>query len=467
VSCLRLYNGPAGRASGLWQRAKLPPGPHLPSALQAIGWSQRPLPFLERCQKQYGDIFTLRIRHAGTWVVLCDAQDIKQIFTTSPQLLGAGVANTLLGPLLGKRSVMLLEEPEHQTRRRIMLPSFHGASIERYRELIASVARGQIRTWPVGEPLELWPRMQAITLEVIMRVVFGGIESPQLQRLREHLNELTQWLNDPSRLRLLALLGPRWLAGNADFRSVLAPVEQAVLEEVHWRHAAGAAGMGDDVVSMLGRARYEDGTALSEQDLRDELITLLSDGPTATLLSWAFERLLRHPDKLARLRAEVLAGDSEEYLDAVMKETMRLCPAVPIVVRRLEEPMRLSGYVLPAGTRVAPCIHLMHRRADIYPQPLRFMPERFLQGTPGMYTWIPFGGGARRCLAASFAQLEMKRVMHTVLSEVELASATARSEGMTRSSIAFAPDGHARAMVLRRMHDTPDGPEEPMLSRAA
>jgi cytochrome P450 len=433
----------------------------MPSTLQAIGWSQRPLPFLERCQKQYGDIFTLRIRHAGTWVVLCDPQDIKQVFTTSPQLLGAGVANTLLGPLLGKRSVMLLEEPEHQTRRKIMLPSFHGASIERYRELIAGVARAQIHDWPVGEPLALWPRMQSITLEVIMRVVFGDIDSPHLTQLRELLAELTQWLNNPGRLALLAVLGPRWLAGNAEFKQMLAPVERAVLDEVHRRHAAGEAGIGDDVVSMLGQARYEDGTPMSEQDLRDELITLLSDGPTATLLSWAFERLLRHPDKLARLRAEVLAAEEETYLDAVMKETMRLCPAVPIVVRRLEEPMRLSGYELPAGTKVAPCIHLMHRRADIYPQPLRFMPERFLQRAPGAYTWIPFGGGARRCLAASFAQLEMKRVMHTVLSEVELVAAQPRSEGMTRSSIAFAPDGHARAMVLRAH---PNGTDRSMLA---
>jgi cytochrome P450 family 135 len=446
---------------------QLPPGPQLPSTLQAIGWSQRPLPFLERCQKQYGDIFTLRIRHAGTWIVLCDAQDIKQVFTTSPERLGASVANTLLRPLLGQRSVMLLEEPEHHTRRKIMLPSFHGRSIERYRELIADVARRQTHTWPVGEPLALWPRMQSITLEVIMRVVFGDIESDRLQHLRDLLQELTEWLNNPGRLALLAVLGPRWLAGNSDFKRAMAPVERAVLEEVHRRHAAGRAGSGEDIVSMLGQARYEDGTPLSEQDLRDELITLLSDGPTATLLSWAFERLLRHPEKLARLRAEVLAGEREDYLDAVMKETMRLCPAVPIVVRRLEEPMQLGGYELPAGTKVAPCIHLIHRSADIYPEPLRFIPERFLQRAPGAYTWIPFGGGARRCLAASFAQLEMKRVMHTVLSEVELVPATAHAEGMTRSSIAFAPDGHARAMVLRRTPAPGGPPEAPLLSRAA
>ena len=184
--------------------------------------------------------------------------------------------------------------------------------------------------------------------------------------------------------------------------------------------------------------------------MRDELVTMLSDGPTATSLAWVFERLLRHPEKLARLREEVLRGEGEEYLDAVVKETLRLCPAVPLVMRRLIEPMELGGYTLPAGTIVAPCIYLMHRRADIYREPLQFKPERFLRRRAGAYTWIPFGGGVRRCVAASFAQLEIKRVIEVVLRELELRPATAADEQAARSSVSFAPGGGARAIATRR-----------------
>jgi cytochrome P450 len=184
--------------------------------------------------------------------------------------------------------------------------------------------------------------------------------------------------------------------------------------------------------------------------MRDELVTMLSDGPTATSLAWAFERLLRHPDKLARLREETLGEAGDEYADAVVKETLRLCPAVPVVMRRLVEPMKLDRYVIPGGTIVAPCVFLMHRRGDVYPQPRAFRPERFLEGTAGTYTWIPFGGGVRRCVAASFAQLEMKRVMQTVLQEVELSAAETRGEGAARSSVSFVPDGGARVVARRR-----------------
>lgn len=437
----------------------LPPGPRMPSTLQAVGWSRRPLPFMERCQKQYGDIFTLRIRHAGTWVVLCDPEDVRRVFTADPALLGVSMANTLLEPLLGRRSVVLLDEPDHMPRRKVMLRKLHGKGAERYGEMILEVARREARSWPVGEPLQLWPRMQAISLEVVMRVVFGDIESDHLRHLRELMGRQTEWLNDPRRLTQLALLGPRWMERNREFQAMLAPVRAAVLEEVHRRRAEGGAEAGDDVVAMLEQARYEDGSPLSEEDMRDELVTLVTDGPTATLLAWVFERLLRHPEKLERLRAEVLAGEDETYLDAVTKETMRLCPSVPIVLRRLVEPMRLGGYTIPAGTKVAPCIHLVHRREEVYPHPRSFMPERFLQRPAGAYTWIPFGGGTRRCLAATFAVLEMKRVLQAVLSEVELGAVESRDERARRSAIAFSPNQQGLVMVTRRTPGMAGAPE--------
>ncbi len=418
-------------------RRGMPPGPRMPRALQAVGWTQRPLPFLERCRRRYGDTFTLRILHWGDWVLLSDPEDVKTVFTAGAAV-GVDVANPLLGPVLGPSSVMLLEEPRHMTRRKLMLPAFHGQSIEGDGEMMAEVARREVGRWPVGEPFELWPRMQSITQEVVMRAVFGAAESERLGRLRELLAGLTEWMNSPRNLTLLASFGPRWVTRSRRFRAAMAPVEEEVLEEVRRRRRRDEAR--PDIVSMLVAARYEDGSPMSDRELRDELLTLLTDGPTSTSLAWTFERLLRNPDKLDRVQAEVRDGGDGSYLDAVIKETLRVRPPVPVVVRRLLEPMRLGGYELAAGTTVAPCIHLIHRSESIYPQAKRFIPERFLDRQPGTYTWIPFGGGTRRCLAASYAELEMKRVLRTVFSEVELRPAEHRSERMRKSAISFSPD---------------------------
>lgn len=421
----------------------LPPGPKLPPVVQAVAWARRPLPFLERCQKHFGDTFTIRVRHAGTWVILASPEDVKKVFTAPHSVLGVGLANSVLGPLLGPRSVMLLEEPEHIERRKLMLPPFHGEQMRGYSETMAEIARHEARNWPLGQPFELWPRMQEITLEAIMRVVFGPVDTPELDALRRNLRTLTNWMNDPHRLNLLAAAGPARFAGNHDYKAMMGPVEDGVLAEVRRRQREPHSTDGSDIAAMLGEARYEDGSPMSEQDLRDELVTLLTDGPTSSLLSWSFERLLRHPAVYARLRAEVDAGVDDSYLDAVVKETLRLCPAAPIVVRRLLEPMRLGGYEIPAQTTVAPCVHLMHRNPEIYPDPLAFRPERFLEKAAGTYTWIPFGGGVRRCLAAPYAQMLMKQVIRTILAELDLRTVDPRSERARKSAIAFVPHRHA------------------------
>jgi cytochrome P450 len=438
----RAIRGPGGRAG-------LPPGPRMPSALQALGWARRPYPFMKRCQERYGDVFTLRILHAGTWVFLCDPEDVKRVFTAPAGSLGVALANPLLLPVLGPRSVMLLEEPGHMTRRRLMLPPFHGERMGADAEMMAEVTRSQVRSWPAGEPFALWPHMQAITQEVIMRSVFGPDEGGRLGPLRELLHGLTAALNDPGRLSKAAALGPRWLSRSRGFRAAMAPVERALLEEVDRRRREGENGR-RDIVSLLIEARYEDGSAMSEDELRDELMTLLTDGPTSSSLAWVFERLLRHPEKLARLQEEVRGGEDDTYMDAVVKETLRLCPPVPVVVRRLLEPMQLGGYNLPAGATVAPCVYLIHRNEEIYPQPRHFLPERFLERPPGTYTWIPFGGGTRRCLAASYAEMEMKRVLRTVLSEVDLRPADVDSERARRSAISFSPDKRGRVVAEPR-----------------
>ncbi len=433
-----------------------------------MGWALRPLAFMDRCAERYGEMFTLRVRRRRPWVFLTNPEHVKQVFTTEPQLMraGAGEANPLLGPLLGSRSVMLQDEPTHMTDRKRILPSFHGQRMQAYGEMMADVARREVERWPLGEPFALWPRMQAISLEVVMRATFGDVEGERVERLRRSLVELTNWVNGPRRLALLAAVGERSMTANPGFTAVMRPVEELVLEHVRLRRAAGGDDEHDDILAMLERrpdassmeGDGDDGAPMDDRKMRDELVTFLSDGPTATSLAWAFERLLRHPDKLERLRAEVLAGESEEYVDAVVKETLRLCPAVPVVMRRLTQSMQLDGYTIPPDTIVAPCVYLTHRRADIYPRPRAFEPERFLGDAAGTYTWIPFGGGVRRCVAVVFAQLEMKRVIQTVLSEVDLRPAISRSEAAARSSVSFAPDGGATVIASRRIHAALDMP---------
>jgi cytochrome P450 len=430
--------------------AALPPGPSLSAEEQSARWASEPLPFLEECRERYGDTFTLRLRHLGTWVLLSDPEDVKRVFSTDTNELGVGVPNLALRPVLGAHSVMLSEEPEHMVRRKLMLPRFHGERMREDAEMMTELARREVRAWPVGEPFALWPRMQALTQEVVMRAVFGDDEG-RLDRLRDLLTKLTAAVNDEERLRELAERGPAWLEESPGWREAMAPVEAEVLAEARRRRAEGEDGR-KDAVSILVEARNEDGTPLSEKDLRDELLTLLTDGPTSSSLAWVFERLLRHPEKLARLQSELLAGEGEAYLDAVIKETLRLRPPVSVVVRRLLKPATLGGYELPAGTLIAPCVYLIHHRADVYENPGEFIPERFLTQRAAVPTWIPFGGGARRCLAASYAEQEMKRVLRTVLEEVELEPVESAGERVTRGAIAFSPAQHGLVVAKPRTH---------------
>jgi cytochrome P450 len=290
--------------------------------------------------------------------------------------------------------------------------------------------------------------MQAISLEVVMRATFGNVEGERFELLRKRLVELTNWINQPHRLALLAAVGSKSITANKQFREVMGPVEELVLAEVHERRLRGPVaddGSGfEGILATLEHAHARGGTRMGELKARDELITLVSDGPTATSLAWAFERMLRHPDKFARLREEILR------VDAVVKEVLRLCPAVPLVMRRTIEPIQIGSYTLPADTIVAPSVYLTHLREDIYPDAHRFEPERFLDQQAGTYTWIPFGGGVRRCVAAVFAPLEMRRVIQTIVRSVELRAVQSRAEGATRSSVSFAPDGGGLVIAERR-----------------
>ena len=396
---------------------------------------------MEDCARRYGDMFTLKITNEGTWVFVTDPDAVKQIFTGDPRLLHAGEANVVLLPVLGRHSVLLLDEGAHMAQRKLMLPPFHGERMRGYEHTMAEVAAREIERWPAGQTLSAWPTMQAITLEVIMRTVFGVTDSDRLKRLGDVLRDTVAWVAKPSRLAMIALLGPSRLAKNRSFQHAMQPADELIYEEIRARREASDLEERDDVLSLLLQARHDDGSPMSDEELRDELMTLLVAGheTSATALAWALEALCRHPAALARLREEIDAGQ-DEYLDAVIKETLRLRPVLAVVLRRLTEPMEIGGRLLPAGVNVAPCIYLIHRRADVYPDPRAFRPERFLEQPAGTYTWIPFGGGVRRCLGASFAQFEIKVVLRELVARLDISPARPRPERRVRRAIVFAPE---------------------------
>jgi cytochrome P450 family 135 len=406
---------------------------------------------MEDCSRRYGAMFTLRITHEGTWVFLTDPDAVKQVFTGAPRLLHAGEANIVLLPVLGSQSVLLLDEQEHMAQRKLMLPSFHGRRMRRYEDVMSEVAAREIERWPLGTPLSAWPTMQAITLEVILRTVFGVQEGERLSRLGDALRRVLAWGTRPQRLALLAAIGPRRISDLRVFRRVLDPADALLDDEIRRRREAPDLEDRDDVLSLLLQARHEDGSPMSDKELRDELMTLLVAGheTSATSLAWALEALTRHPAALERLREEVDAGE-DAYLDAVIQETLRLRPVIALVLRRLTEPMEVGGRLLPAGATVAPCIYLLHRRPDVYQNPRAFRPERFLEQPPGTYTWIPFGGGVRRCLGASFAQFEMKVVLRELVSRLDLRAARPRGERRVRRAIIFAPERGGEIVATRR-----------------
>jgi cytochrome P450 len=406
---------------------------------------------MEELHRRHGDMFTVQIANEGTWVFLAHPDAVKQVFTGDPRLLHAGEANRILLPLLGHNSVLLLDDDAHMRQRKLMLPPFHGERMRRYQEIMAEAACEEIERWPLGEPYAVRDATQRITLDVIMRTVFGVQDEERRARLMAILGHVLEWGGDPKRMAMLAVLGPRHAASSRMFQHVREPADELIYQEIRERRHAPDLGERDDVLSMLLGARHDDGSPMSDEELRDELMTLLVAGheTTASSLAWAVERLVRHPEALARLREEAQAGGSE-YADAVCKETLRLRPILSLVVRRLKEPMEIGGRLLPAGVTVAPCIYLVHRRPDIYPDPLAFRPERFLEAAAGTYSWFPFGGGVRRCLGASFALLEMRIVLQELVKRLDLKAADPQPERFVRRAITNAPRRGGEVVAERR-----------------
>ena len=426
----------------------LPPGPRMPRALQTAIWSRQAQWFLEQSRARFGPMFSLKIAYEGNWVMVSDPELVKQVFTGDPRVFHAGEGNQILRPILGDNSVLVLDEKKHIGQRKLLLPPFHGERMQAYGTQMTEIAAREIESWPTGVPHKLRPRMQAITLEIIIETVFGVHDGERMEPLREALRDFLDLTTNPAVLLPILAIGPDRIHHIPAFRRRVERVDGLIAAEISERRRAEDLSEREDVLSMLLLARHEDGSPMSDAEIRDELLTLLVAGheTTATALSWAMERLTRHPEKLERLRDEVEAGE-EEYLTATIQETLRLRPVIVLVVRKLTEPVELGGYRLPAGAGVTPCIHLIHRDPEIYPEPERFLPERFLDTPPGTYTWIPFGGGVRRCLGAAFAQFEMAVVLRELVRRWEIAPAKPASERPFRRAITETPR-HDATVVL-------------------
>jgi cytochrome P450 len=429
---------------------KLPPGPRQPRVLQTVGWWARPVAFLERCRTRYGKRFTIRLLATPPFVMISDPDEVKELFTAPPEVLHPGEGARVLEPVVGRNSVILLDERDHLEQRKLMLPAFHGEKMERLSGLMTEVAEREVARWPRDEPIALHPRLQSLTLEVILRAVFGLDSGERLDALRERLTAILAFGARPG--SMLPFL-QRDIGGHtpwARFAQLRAEADALIFELIDERRRED--GDRGDVLSMLLAARHEDGSPMSPQELRDELMTLLVAGheTTASELAWAFERLSRSPAVLHRLVEEIDRGD-DVYLIATIQETLRRRPVLPNAAPRLvKRPVDIGGWAYPPNVCLVANAYLLHHDPAIYPDPYAFRPERFLDEPPGTYTWIPFGGGRRRCLGASFAMLEMSLVLRAVLSHNEVQVGGDRFELSRRRAITLSPRRGAPAVLRER-----------------
>jgi cytochrome P450 len=471
----------------------LPRGPRLSSLALTLAWSLAPTWVMDQCARRLGDTFTVTFWPSGRkLVLLSDPDAVKTVFTAPPEVAPSAAGSSPIASIMGPSSVITLTGREHMRQRKLLLPPFHGERMREYAEVIVQATRRSMAEWPLGEPMKLSERTRAITLEVILRAVFG-VEAERMGALREAIGGLL----GPSQtvaLLVYALRRPTNEPPTGRIGRALEHLDAVIYEEIARRRSQADLGERNDILSLLLLARDEDGEAMTDAELRDELVTLLLAGheTTATSVAWAIERLVRHPDKLARLLAEIdsgsgtrapgltpqgtaseahpeghtqrahgkqtdrQSGQGDAYMQAVISETLRVRPVVPLVVRVLQEPLRVGGHELPTGTRVVPSIYLTNRNPRVYDAPDEFRPERFLENPPETFSWIPFGGGIRRCIGASFATLEMKLILQTVLGEFapSLATRDARwarkGEWNRRRAITLVPSRGTRVVWRRR-----------------
>ena len=439
----------------------LPAGPRMPSLVQVLQWLRQPIRYLEGCARRYGDVFSLRFPASDPIVLFSAPAAVKEIFGGDPELLRAGEANVVIAPFVGTDSLLLADGARHRRKRRLMMPPFHGERMQVYGDVVRAITDRAIDAWPIGRPFPVHQETQSITLDVILRAVFGLDEGAQMDALRRHLVEGATTVTDHPLLMLKALqrdLGP--LTAWRRVQQIRGEADAILFAEFARRRSEHRTDR-TDVLSLLMAARDENGEAMSDQELRDEMVTLLLAGheTTATTLAWVLQYVLADRDVHSRLREEAAAWDREgraptssdlPYLDAVIKETQRLMPIIPFVGRRLQTPTTIADRALPAGVVVAPCIFLTHRRPDLWDEPTAFKPNRFLGKRPSPNEFFPFGGGPRACLGAAFATFEMKIVLARILARTDLRAVPGYRARIVRRGITFAPSEGMPIVIERR-----------------
>jgi cytochrome P450 len=429
-------------------RTTYPPGPKAPAITQAIRYLRDPLGFLAGYQRRFGDIFTVRFPTFGRIVYVASPDLVKEVFTGAPSVFHAGEANaTVLEPALGPNSVLTLDDAAHMRQRKLLLPPFHGERVQGYGELIVTMTRREMESWPIEEPFAMRPHTTRITLAVIMRAVFGVHDEERLARFGVLIEDFARRVGAITAFPFMRRNLGRFSPWGRFVRSREA-LDDFIYEEIRQRRSEAGIGERDDVLSLLLCARDEDGEPMSDEELRDELVTVLGAGheTTATGLAWAVERLVRNPGVLAKLRASLAAGE-EEYLNATVKETLRSRPIIVDVARKLTAPATVGGYELPAETFVLPAIAALHYREDVFPAPQEFRPERFLDVKVDNYARIPFGGGVRRCIGAAFAEYEMRTILREFVLRADLRAVDSKDEKVRVRNITLTPARGARVVM--------------------
>jgi len=442
-----------------------------PATFNAAQYWLAPESFARRCEP-LGDRFRVPMPATGPWLCLSDPEDIKRVFTADTGVLRLGAALAKVSAhhlVLGPTGLTNLDGAEHMAKRRLQLPPFQGNALAHYRDTIERKTEEALARWPYGHPAPSQPHMQAITLDVIMATVFGVTEPARVERLRAATLALLREGHSRRFFVQTMIATSRengWDRPFPRMRRAIGAVDAIVMEEVAQRRSAGDLD-GQDVLAILLRTPDKQGHVMTDGEICDAMRTLLLGGhdTTASTLTWVLERISRHPDALARLEATVLDGD-DDYLDAVIKEAMRLRPVAPLTARLATEPFELPGLTIPKGTMVVPFIALVHRRADLYPDPLAFRPERFLDTRAGTYTWIPFGGGPRRCLGAAFSLNEAQIILRTILREARIEPSRRRPERVAHRNVFVVPARGGRITLRRRTLDADRGRDAPVCEHA-
>jgi cytochrome P450 family 135 len=436
---------------------ELPPGPTRPSVINAIRFARDPLAYIRSFYQRYGPIAKSRFPGLGLMIYVAEPELVKQVFTGDSSVFHAGEANaTVLEPAVGMSSLLTLDEAPHMRHRKLLLPPFHGDNVRRWGDTIREITERDMETWPVGVPFSLRAHTQRITLDVILRAVFGVRDDERFKRAQVLVDRFARRAHPIVLYRFARHdLGP-WSPWTR-FKRARAELDEFLYEEIALRREESDVADRDDVLSLLLRATDEDGQPMTDRELRDELVTVIGAGheTTATGLAWAFERLVRNPAVLDRLVHSLPEGD--DYLEATIKETLRCRPVITDAARRLTREIELAGYRIPAGAILMPAIAALHFREDIYPEPEQFRPERFLEGAPESYAWIPFGGGVRRCIGASFAQYEMRVVIRAILERAEVRAADPAPERPRIRNITSAPAHGCRIVLERPLRPAPTG----------